>query len=224
MALATAIQLGLMAPDALATRDALSYDDLQSLTYLEVKGSGLANRCPIIPPPPTGDKGLSAGSYEVTQFCMEPDAFFVREEGKKDFDPSKVLTRQTYTLDMMTGKIDVGSSGLTKLALNKDGIDFAAVGVVPLLFTARNLSAEAAAGGVLRGMYDVPSYRGATFMDPKKQTPGRKGVAELQVDTVDSATKEMSGSFRMLQPSDDDLGSKESADIAVVGKWYARIA
>jgi hypothetical protein len=44
----------LQAPDALATRDALSYDDLQGLTYLEVKGSGLANRCPIIPAPPTG--------------------------------------------------------------------------------------------------------------------------------------------------------------------------
>jgi hypothetical protein len=28
----------------------------------------------------------------------------------------------------------------------------------------------------------------------------------------------------LLQPSDDDLGSKESADIAVVGRWYARIA
>jgi hypothetical protein len=26
------------------------------------------------------------------------------------------------------------------------------------------------------------------------------------------------------QPSDDDLGSKESASIAVVGRWYARIA
>lgn len=259
MALVTAIQLGFMAPDALATRDALSYDDLQGLTYLEVKGSGLANRCPIIPAPPTGAKGLSSGSYDIIQFCMEPDAFFVREEGRKEFDPSKVLTRQTYTLDMMTGKIDVGSSGLTKLALNKDGIDFAAVSLqpipageyVPLLFTARNLTAEASAGGgELRGMYDVPSYRGATFMDPKgrgaaqgynytvglqatldddfvtnqKKTPGRKGLAELAVDTVDSATKEMSGSFRMLQPSDDDLGSKESADIAVVGRWYARIA
>lgn len=55
------------APDALATRDALSYDDLQSLTYLEVKGSGLANRCPIIPPPPTGEhsscKQASVSSY-----------------------------------------------------------------------------------------------------------------------------------------------------------------
>jgi photosystem II oxygen-evolving enhancer protein 1 len=75
----------------------------------------------------------------------------------------------------MTGKVDVGSNGLTKLALNKDGIDFAAVSLqpipageyVPLLFTARNLTAEATAAGDLRGMYDVPSYRGATFMDPK---------------------------------------------------------
>jgi hypothetical protein len=29
---------------------------------------------------------------------------------------------------------------------------------------------------------------------------------------------------RLPQPSDDDLGVKESADIAVVGRWYARLA
>jgi hypothetical protein len=51
----------------------------------------------------SGAKGLSSGSYEIVQFCLEPDAFFVREEGKKEFDPSKVLTRQTYTLDMVSG-------------------------------------------------------------------------------------------------------------------------
>jgi photosystem II oxygen-evolving enhancer protein 1 len=89
----------------------------------------------------------------------------------------------------MTGKIDVGSSGLTKLALNKDGIDFAAVSLqpipageyVPLLFTARNLTAEASAGGgELRGMYDVPSYRGATFMDPKVSA-GQRGMSTAQL-------------------------------------------
>jgi hypothetical protein len=37
------------------------------------------------------------------------------------------------------------------------------------------------------------------FVTNQKKTPGRKGLAELAVDTVDSATKEMSGSFRMLQ-------------------------
>jgi hypothetical protein len=75
----------------------------------------------------------------------------------------------------MTGKLDMGPKGPTKLALEQDGIDFAAVSLqpipageyVPLLFTARNLSLETNSAGELRGMYDVPSYRGATFMDPK---------------------------------------------------------
>lgn len=50
-----------------------------------------------------GGKALPAGSYQVARFCLEPDAFFVREEGRKEFDPSRVLTRQTYTLDMVGG-------------------------------------------------------------------------------------------------------------------------
>lgn len=75
----------------------------------------------------------------------------------------------------MTGQLDMGPKGPTKLALAQDGIDFAAVSLqpipageyVPLLFTARNLSMETNGAGELRGMYEVPSYRGATFMDPK---------------------------------------------------------
>jgi photosystem II oxygen-evolving enhancer protein 1 len=78
----------------------------------------------------------------------------------------------------MTGKLDMGPQGPTKLALEQDGIDFAAVSLqpipageyVPLLFTARNLNLETNSAGELRGMYDVPSYRGATFMDPKVTT------------------------------------------------------
>jgi hypothetical protein len=44
------------------------------------------------------------------------------------------------------------------------------------------------------------------FVTNQKKTPGRKGLAELAVDTVDSATKEMSGSFRMLQVGDSAPG------------------
>jgi hypothetical protein len=78
----------------------------------------------------------------------------------------------------------MGPRGPTKLALNQDGIDFAAVSLqpipageyVPLLFTARNMSLETnGSGPELRGSYDVPSYRGATFMDPKV---GREGGRE----------------------------------------------
>jgi hypothetical protein len=37
------------------------------------------------------------------------------------------------------------------------------------------------------------------FTTNQKKVPGRKGLAELAVDTVDPATREISGSFRMLQ-------------------------
>jgi hypothetical protein len=33
----------------------------------------------------------------------------------------------------------------------------------------------------------------------RKAVPARQGVAELQVDVVDSGTKEIGGTFRMLQ-------------------------
>jgi hypothetical protein len=39
----------------------------------------------------------------------------------------------------------------------------------------------------------------------KKAVPARKGLAELQVDVVDSGTKEIGGTFRMLQVG--NLGS-----------------
>lgn len=42
---------------------------------------------------------------------------------------------------------------------------------VPFLFTVKNLAAKGDAGQFL-GQFDVPSYRGATFLDPK----GRGGA------------------------------------------------
>lgn len=43
---------------------ALSYDDLQGLTYLQVKGSGIANTCPVIEGGSTNLKDLKAGTYK----------------------------------------------------------------------------------------------------------------------------------------------------------------
>lgn len=84
---------------ALATQH-LTLDGLNALTYKEVKGSGIAATCPVISPGP-GSSDMPAGTYQIEQFCLEPTAFYVREEGEDDFDPTKVLTRQTYTLDMV---------------------------------------------------------------------------------------------------------------------------
>lgn len=83
---------------------ALTFDELQGLTYLQVKGSGIANTCPVIEGGSTNLKDLKAGSYKFDKFCMEPTSFTVKEEsqfkeGSTDFVKTKLMTRLTYTLD-----------------------------------------------------------------------------------------------------------------------------
>jgi photosystem II oxygen-evolving enhancer protein 1 len=82
---------------------ALSYDDLQGLTYLQVKGSGIANTCPVIEGGSTNLKDLKAGTYKLEKFCMEPTQFLVKETsqfkgGDTEFVKTKLMTRLTYTL------------------------------------------------------------------------------------------------------------------------------
>ena len=48
----------------LQSAQAISYDDLQGLTYLQVKGSGLANTCPVLESGSTNLKDLKAGTYK----------------------------------------------------------------------------------------------------------------------------------------------------------------
>lgn len=43
---------------------AISYDDLQGLTYLQVKGSGIANTCPVLEGGSTNLRDLKSGSYK----------------------------------------------------------------------------------------------------------------------------------------------------------------
>merc|ERR1712232_300570 len=95
---------------------ALTFDELQGLTYLQVKGSGLANTCPIIEGGSTNPLDLPVGDYSFDKFCMEPTSFKVKEEsqfkaGISDFLDTKLMTRLTYTLDDMSGKIKISSGG-----------------------------------------------------------------------------------------------------------------
>jgi photosystem II oxygen-evolving enhancer protein 1 len=96
---------------------ALTFDELQGLTYLQVKGSGLANTCPVIEGGSTNLRDLPAGDYAFDKFCMEPTSFKVKEEsqfkgGDSEFVDTKLMTRLTYTLDDMSGRIKVSSSTL----------------------------------------------------------------------------------------------------------------
>lgn len=241
--------------------NALTYDELQGLTYLQVKGTGIANTCPVIESS-SADLKIKAGDYKFGQMCIEPTSFTVKEEsqfkgGEPEFADTKLMTRLTYTLDGIEGDFKVGGDGSVTVQ-EKDGIDYAPVTVqlaggerVPFLFTVKNLAAK---GTVAQfgGDFDVPSYRGASFLDPKgrgattgydnavalpaksdadelvkenlKSAAALKGSAVFNVAKYDASTGEIAGVFESIQPSDTDLGAKVPKDVKITGLWYARLS
>ena len=132
------------------TASALTYDELQGMTYREVKGSGIANTCPIIESGSSDVKGaVKAGNYKMENFCIEPTSFKVKSgtglksEGgdTSGFSKTSLITRLTYTLDAMTAKFMDGSGNVA--LKEEDGIDYAAMTVqlpgverVPFVFSA----------------------------------------------------------------------------------------
>jgi photosystem II oxygen-evolving enhancer protein 1 len=180
-ALAGAVAVGIAAAPA----QAITKAELNSLSYLQVKGTGLANRCPEV----IGEDSISPKSgSRLVEMCIEPKAFAVEEEigkaGKteKKFVNSKVMTRQTYTLDGVEGSLDL--SGGSIVFKEEDGIDYAAATVqlpggerVPFLFTVKDLVAKGSGstfkpGFQMGGEFNTPSYRTGLFLDPK----GRGGT------------------------------------------------
>jgi photosystem II oxygen-evolving enhancer protein 1 len=168
-----------------APAQALTKSEINELTYLQVKGTGLANRCPEV----IGEDTIKpASGAKLVEMCIEPKAWAVEEEvgkaGKteKKFVNSKVMTRQTYTLDGVEGNLE--TSGGNIVFKEKDGIDYAATTVqmpggerVPFLFTVKDLVAKGSGpefkpGFQMGGDFSVPSYRTGLFLDPK----GRGGT------------------------------------------------
>ncbi|XP_057539084.1 oxygen-evolving enhancer protein 1, chloroplastic [Amaranthus tricolor] len=187
----------------------LTFDEIQSKTYMEVKGTGTANQCPTI------DGGSDSfafkpGKYSAKKFCLEPTKFRVKAESisknaPPDFQDTKLMTRLTYTLDEIEGPFEVASDGTVKFE-EKDGIDYAAVTVqlpggerVPFLFTIKQLVATGKPDG-FTGEFLVPSYRGSSFLDPKGRggstgydnavalpAGGRGDEEELQKENIKNA-------------------------------------
>merc|ERR1719512_188601 len=179
-ALAGAVAVGVAAAPA----EALTKAEINSLSYLQVKGTGLANRCAEV----VGEDSIKPQSgSKLVDMCIEPKAWAVEEEigkaGKteKKFVNSKVMTRQTYTLEGIQGKIDNSGSITFK---EREGIDYAPCTVqlpggerVPFLFTVKDLVAKGNGdtfkpGFQMGGDFNTPSYRTGLFLDPK----GRGGT------------------------------------------------
>jgi photosystem II oxygen-evolving enhancer protein 1 len=255
-----------------ACSDAAQAKDPKQLTYDDIRNTGLAVNCPTLPETARGSIALDANkSYTLTGLCLQPTNYFVKEEPSNkrkeaEFVPGRLLTRFTYSLDQISGDLVIGSDG--KLTFKeKDGIDFQPITVllpggeeVPFLFTVKGLVATSKnpvttinTSVDFTGDFNVPSYRGANFLDPKARgvasgydnavalpatadkegltsanvkladTKVKAGRISLQISKIDSDTGEIAGIFESEQPSDDDLGAKESLDVKVRGVFYGRI-
>merc|ERR1712072_1508717 len=210
----------------------------------------------------TNLRDLPAGDYTFDKFCMEPTSFKVKEDsqlkgGEPEFVDTKLVTRLTYTLDDMSGKMKIGGDGKVTF-VEEDGIDYAPTTVqlpggerVAFLFTVKQLNAVGTLDN-FTGEFNVPSYRGSSFLDPKgrggsagydtavalpargdddelakensKDTAALKGTIVLYASRYDSSSGEIAGVFQSIQPSDTDLGSKAPKEVKVSGLWYARLS
>jgi len=154
---------------------AITAEQFSQLTYQQVKGSGLANRCPTVES--VGKEIKVKTGQRLRGVCFEPKSFQVETEvnGKLAFVNTKLMTRQTYTLDFIEGPLTANPITWTE----EDGMDFATTTVqlpdaerVPFMFTVKELVAKGEGdtfkpGFTWGGEYTVPSYRTGGFLDPK---------------------------------------------------------
>jgi photosystem II oxygen-evolving enhancer protein 1 len=156
------------------------------LTYDQIRNTGLANNCPQLAETTRGSIPIdSSKSYVLTDMCLQPTTFFVKEEPankrqEAEFVPGKLLTRFTSSLDQVRGDLKIGANGSLTF-VEKEGLDFQPITVqlpggerVPFLFTIKNLVATTQPGlesintsTDFEGRFKVPSYRGSVFLDPK---------------------------------------------------------
>lgn len=240
----------------------------KQLTYDDIKNTGLANNCPKLPGQGRGSIAIEQNqTYIMSDLCLQPISFFVKEEASNprkeaEFVPGKLLTRYTSSLAQIMGPVTSNPDKILTF-VEEDGIDFQPITVQlpggeqePFFFTIKGLVAKSEPGMEsinsstdFEGEFYVPSYRGATFLDPKgrgvatgydnavalpagadaeeltianvKRTEIGKGNIVLAINKVNSITGEISGTFESEQPSDTDLGAQEPVDIKIRGIFYA---
>lgn len=169
-----------------ACSDAPSTSVSDVLTYEQIRGTGLANKCPQLAETSRGSIAVDSNvTYSIKELCLEPTNFFVKEEPankrqEAEFVPGKVMTRYTSTIDQVQGKLTINPDNSLTFT-EEDGLDFQAITVklpggelVPFLFTIKNLVAQTQPNLTsintstdFEGTFKVPSYRGAAFLDPK---------------------------------------------------------
>ncbi|MCS6959724.1 MAG: photosystem II manganese-stabilizing polypeptide [Pseudanabaenaceae cyanobacterium SKYGB_i_bin29] len=239
------------------------------LTYDEILGTGLANKCPDVT---EGARGravipLEVGKpTEIYNLCLEPTNFFVKEEvsnkrRQPEFVPTKLLTRATSSLDFIKATVTLQPDGSLVLE-EKEGLDYQPITVqlpggerVAFLFSIKNYKAVSQPGLIglttavdFEGETEVPTYRGASFIDPKgrglaigydaaealtakrdefeasiKKDEFMKGKLSMQIEKINSNTREIAGTFECEQPSDTEFGAFEPKEVKLRGIFYAKV-
>lgn len=250
--------------------DSVSAFNEGKYTYDDIVNTGLANNCPQISEFTRGSIPISVDKpLIISDLCVQPQEFFVKEEPinkrqQAEFIEGKLLTRYTTSLDQIRGTITSDADGVLTFK-ETDGIDFQNITVqlpggaqVPFFFTIKQLVAQTEPGFTevntstdFVGKFRVPSYRGASFLDPKgrgltsgydnavalpagadkedytranlKQVDIMKGEISLQITKVDQETGEVSGVFESNQPSATDLGAEDPEEVKIRGIFYARV-
>merc|ERR1719230_314434 len=215
--------------------------EIQSLTYDQIKGTGLANTCPKVEGGGGDSITLAGGKkYRLEEFCVEPTSFQVLEERltKQGLvtEPvnTKVTTRQTYVLTGIDGELTSDGGKIT--FVEQDGIDYAPTTVqlpggerVPFLYTVKNLVAKADSatskidsGLKLSGSFKVPSYRTGLFLDPKGRgmvTGYDQAVAlpALQAGGDESMFKENNKKFDLLSGNIELKVTSVNSELGEIG-------
>ncbi len=244
--------------------------DKSKLTYDQVLNTGLANVCPQLPSSSRGSIPVEPGQkLSLVDLCVQPTEFFVEIEPtnvrqEPEFVASKLLTRATTSLDQVSGTIAIDENGYLTFT-EEDGLDFQPITVqlpggeqVPFLFTIKDLIAQSPepvefinTSTDFGGEFNVPSYRGAVFLDPKgrgafsgydnaiavpagadnkdyqranvKRLGVLTGEIDFRIERIDPASGEIAGTFESNQPSDTDLGAKDPEEVKIRGVFYGRL-
>merc|ERR1719224_266616 len=237
LALATGVQSASAGP--------FTRSEIASLTYEQIKGTGLANTCPKVEAGGSDKINVGGKKYRINDFCLEPTSFQVLEEKLTkqglvtEAVDTKVTTRQTYVLTGIDGDL-VTDNG--KLAfIEQDGIDYAATTVqlpggerVPFLFTVKNLVAkttepasEISTKTKFAGGFKVPSYRTGLFLDPKGRgtTTGYDQAVALpamQAGGDEAMFKENNKKFDVLDGSIELKVTAVNAELGEIGGVFVQ--
>jgi photosystem II oxygen-evolving enhancer protein 1 len=220
--------------------NAITSEQVRSLTYEEVKGTGLANRCPEL----SGSSGEitinDKNKFKIADLCLEPKSFQIEQEVSKkkggvskEFVDTKLMTRATYTLAGVNGPLTAGN-GLN--FEEKDGIDYAATTVqlpggerVPFMFTVKELKANTPDSAIkpgteFSGTFRVPSYRSGLFLDPKGRggTTGydmAQALPGMEADGAEGQSELAGETNKVFQVTDGSLEFAVNKVDSASGEW-----